>query len=536
MEGSVRPNVDGDDDDDDRGERGGGAVAGEDGGESSACAGGDGENETDSNDETTASEQARKNARVRIDERYDAMVNDVTLTHENPIHKFRAERMYEGVEAWDGRTHSYTEVPEEMINGVFLKGTYNKVPPGELTLKTTLRGDVYAWREGDQASAEEVGFPGGKKETIRIMIAKAKNDGITLPPFPNWECIGTMNFTPKDSERKVPMVVFKYTFPKEPQPVKITIGSDWHGGVGFMMAPDDEATPESSEKVDSDGVPLTAFEQFLEWLAAWDPVETLDEGLHMLREKTLLPLEQEVTSMFDAETRTTIMDELTLLAEENRLRHIEQHPEEREQHHPDELLPDQVIEIYRRLRPRHRTDFLFRALAGKAAPKDTIVGLGWRFLVGLGLILLVYFLIAAWALSPNDVVVHEISGGLVDPSHVDTPIAASAAVHLKPLWEYPSLAKSELRTLEDVVFVHRRSTYVIRVAGLEKKLNGTLFITGSDGSLLRIEATGSAYWRQDGPGTEEQFLSSMEAWRSVQRTDDVRWMSSGLLSAQVVKP
>jgi len=120
-------------------------------------------------------------------------------------------------------------------------------------------------------------------------------------------------------------------------------------------------------------------------------------------------------------------------------------------------------------------------------------------------------------------------------------VATAATVALQPLWDYPRLSFDELRRVEDVAFVHNQARHVLRVAVVEKMANGAVKVVTADGSEVRIEPGGKAFWRPGGPAQAEVPLVVMETWRQmlgVGRAVDAElaWLTSGILASHRTAP
>lgn len=408
------------------------------------------------------------------------------------------EREFSGpVKAWTDRKHTYAQIPEELIDAVFFPVSFKNTAAGTFTLTfEQLKGTVYIWCDMNEMPPIHGGFPDL-----------------------NWESCGSMVYGP----HRVQLSIFKkeYLRPNDPVLINIPVQAPWTGGIAFKMAPDDyEPPPESVEAVEEEVQP-SCLARCCAFLFSLDPVGSLDKFLY--RHNPLTPLERMLTAWHDKRVQEAVAKELGQVKQKKR-------------HGPLEFNERQVIEVYHRLRPKHSASKLSRALAMKLSPRATFIELGWRFALAFCGGLLLYSLLAIGALSPQDVAVHGGDGSLSDPTVVNTPIATSATVRLRPIWEFPKLANEELRRVEDVIFTHNKATHVMRISILKKLPNGTLMMDTADGSKLRIQPDGMAYWRRHSSKSPEVFLQDMVAWREVIQTREIEWMTSGVVSEQLLVP
>jgi len=194
----------------------------------------------------------------------------------------------------------------------------------------------------------------------------------------------------------------------------------------------------------------------------------------------------------------------------------------------DELrfTPVQVLEAL------HRADqqdsFFVQVANGELAWQYVARLFARRAVVLVVCFLLVFFLLALFLFAvPADVQVEGSQTGQVlsDPASeasilpseygggVTGGLAGTAmAASLQPLWALPSLGQSELRALADIVFVHNSLTQVMRVAAVGRSPEGNVIVRTTEGSVIRVEASGDAFWRP--LGLPEIALQQVNEMRS----------------------
>jgi len=150
------------------------------------------------------------------------------------------------------------------------------------------------------------------------------------------------------------------------------------------------------------------------------------------------------------------------------------------------------------------------------------------------LLLLLQAFLALALFSVRDVGIDDASGALVDSATGMSKVGTAMTMQLQPLWDYPALSLDELRQVEDVVFVHNQATHMLRVSVATRTEGGTVLLKAADGSEVRVAPDGRSYWRR--LGHPEEHLEAMEIWRTAQRSEEVQWLTSGMLATQVTVP
>eukprot|EP00927_Polykrikos_kofoidii_P028826 TRINITY_DN25049_c0_g1_i1.p1 TRINITY_DN25049_c0_g1~~TRINITY_DN25049_c0_g1_i1.p1 ORF type:complete len:468 (-),score=87.65 TRINITY_DN25049_c0_g1_i1:32-1435(-) len=186
---------------------------------------------------------------------------------------------------------------------------------------------------------------------------------------------------------------------------------------------------------------------------------------------------------------------------------------------------EDVVQVYRQLRPQ--TPLFVRALRGETPTWQTVVA--WAVVVMLTLPIYLLFVLLIYQV-PRDFTVEGGTGTLTDPNFkARPPLAAGVSVALRPLVEFPFLPLAELRKVEDVVFLYNFVTHTLRVAAMARTASGSVEITGADGSRVRVEPDGSAFWARQGL-PEATLLHT----KKVTREEQVAWLNSGVVALQVV--
>lgn len=196
----------------------------------------------------------------------------------------------------------------------------------------------------------------------------------------------------------------------------------------------------------------------------------------------------------------------------------------------------QVVQAFKARRPQTKRSLIVEAMDGKISWGRMVATIFSRAMLLGVVVLLLHLALAMLVFGTSKDVAVDSSGALVDPA-TQSKVATARTVQLHPLWDYPKLEFSQLRRIEDVVFVFNAATHVLHVAVIEKGNDpGDVFIKSADGDVVRIEHSGSAYWQR--VGHEEVFLAEMEAWRAAGLGSDpeVAWLTSGVLATQVNRP
>jgi len=197
------------------------------------------------------------------------------------------------------------------------------------------------------------------------------------------------------------------------------------------------------------------------------------------------------------------------------------------------LTPEQVMAAYRLLRRQDTLDV--RVVQGVTSWKRFIMVRCCQTLLAAILVLLVYLGLALLVFAvPRDFHVQSSTGVLTDPSDPLRIVSTGSTVGLYPVWEYPHLSLDELRKVEDVVIVQNQATHVQHVAMISRTSQGTVSMTSSDGSTIRVEPDGRTWWQRS--GHSDILLNAMGSWRAFRRDAEIAWLTDGVASTQVVIP
>lgn len=193
---------------------------------------------------------------------------------------------------------------------------------------------------------------------------------------------------------------------------------------------------------------------------------------------------------------------------------------------------EQVVEAFRRRRPKQKPSRLTQALDGHLALPHAVMELLWRgallVLAGLLLHLVLAYIIYG---SSRTMSVHAASGALVDVLGQNTVAGAASTVALRQLWQLPDLTLDELRRVEEVVFRHQGVVHLARLAGAARQVDGVVLLSAVDGSSLRVAPGGAAVWRQR---SLEVRLTEMDTLRSVPGSREMDWLMAAALEEQVI--
>jgi len=207
---------------------------------------------------------------------------------------------------------------------------------------------------------------------------------------------------------------------------------------------------------------------------------------------------------------------------------------------------EEVLEAYRAAR---RRSVLRQAAEEYISWKHAaLVYLGRLVVYGL-LALVCYLLLALIVFSHRDIAVDMTTGALADPADGDGPekdlfgggvaggvVGTASTVSLRHLWELPSLPYRELRALEEITFFHNHASHTLRVSTVARHLaTGAVELVAQEGSRLRIDPSGRAFYRRAGGGPEAP-LAEMEALRGSHDGSDYGWLTSASVAAQVMVP
>lgn len=192
--------------------------------------------------------------------------------------------------------------------------------------------------------------------------------------------------------------------------------------------------------------------------------------------------------------------------------------------------PEQVIEAFRLT--RSQPSLIAQASKGRVTWRYALCLTGICLCLIFWILLLLYFLFALAVFSSRPISVDDSTGAITDPD--GKPVGTAATVNLRALWDFPSLSTSDLRTVDDVLFFYNRAAHIIRAASISKSLDGQVEIGAVDGSTLRVQSNGKAFWQRR--GFAEAELDAMEAFRAQHGSQDLGMFTSGALSMQVVQP
>jgi hypothetical protein len=151
-------------------------------------------------------------------------------------------------------------------------------------------------------------------------------------------------------------------------------------------------------------------------------------------------------------------------------------------------------------------------------------------------LVLIHFILAMIVFSvPKDFAVDGDTGVLLNPFEEGTPsIATAAAVGLRALSDYPLLSLAELRGVQDVVFTHNMATHTLRIASVARTTGGSVHLGSADGTSIRVEADGKAFWGRS--GYPEVRLRQTELWRDEGTRDPTTaWLTSGAFASQIIE-
>lgn len=197
---------------------------------------------------------------------------------------------------------------------------------------------------------------------------------------------------------------------------------------------------------------------------------------------------------------------------------------------------DELLEAFERLRSRSQDWLVVQVIKGHTPWRQA---LPWLLLE----VLLICVVVVGWhsvlsviVFSNTSSVTSDAStGAIVDPSNSGA-VGAAGLTALQPLWQFPSLSLQELRQVEDVVFSHGYALHVLHVAVMFKAQAGSVVLRAADGSAVRVEPDGNAYWKRN-RGASEVLLDEMQGLRNLvgdRSAEDITWLTAGSLPSEIL--
>lgn len=197
---------------------------------------------------------------------------------------------------------------------------------------------------------------------------------------------------------------------------------------------------------------------------------------------------------------------------------------------------DEIMEAFERVRSRSQ-DWLFVQVIKGHTPWHR--ALPWLLLEAL----LIAVVSLGWHSALSAIVFSSVSsvtsdastGAIVDPSNSGA-VGAAGLTALQPLWQFPTLSLQELRQVEDIVFSHGYALHVLHVAVMFKAQAGSVVLRAADGSAVRVEPDGNAYWKRN-RAAAEVFLDEMQGLRNLvgdKSAEEVTWLTAGSLPSEVL--
>jgi hypothetical protein len=197
---------------------------------------------------------------------------------------------------------------------------------------------------------------------------------------------------------------------------------------------------------------------------------------------------------------------------------------------------DEIMEAFERIRSKSQ-DWLFVQVIKGHTPWQralpwlllevffiVVVSLGWHSALS-----------AIVFSSASSVTSDASTGAIVDPSNSGA-VGAAGLTALQPLWQFPTLSLQELRQVEDVVFSHGYALHVLHVAVMFKAQAGSVVLRSADGSAVRVEPDGNAYWKRN-RAAAEVFLDEMQGLRNLvgdRSAEEVTALTAGSLPSEVL--
>eukprot|EP00930_Biecheleria_cincta_P082846 TRINITY_DN72497_c0_g1_i1.p1 TRINITY_DN72497_c0_g1~~TRINITY_DN72497_c0_g1_i1.p1 ORF type:complete len:589 (-),score=116.17 TRINITY_DN72497_c0_g1_i1:134-1900(-) len=197
---------------------------------------------------------------------------------------------------------------------------------------------------------------------------------------------------------------------------------------------------------------------------------------------------------------------------------------------------DEMMEAFEQLQ-RTSQDWLFvQVIKGHTPLKRALPWLVLEALLAAVLLLGWHSILSTIVFSSTSSVRSVAStGAIVDPGNGGA-VGAAGLTALQPLWQFPSLSLQELRQVEDVVFSHGYALHVLHVAVMFKAQSGSVVLRAADGSAVRVEPDGNAYWRRN-RAAAEVFLDEMQGLRKLvndKSAESVTWLTAGSLPSEVL--
>jgi len=195
---------------------------------------------------------------------------------------------------------------------------------------------------------------------------------------------------------------------------------------------------------------------------------------------------------------------------------------------------DLVREAHRRTRAN--SSMLWQACIGQTRWRFAIFYyVRWTIAI-LGGLLLLHLLLTMAVFSSSHLSVHEGPAGegmgaiLVDP-HGKPAAATAEFLGLRSLWSFPELPLSELRAVQDVVFLHNFAHHTMRIASVARSGDtGAILLQSADRSGVRILPGGLARWRESVGGTYLPEVSLSNSTTNGAHS----WTTSSLMSTDVL--
>mmetsp|Transcript_19737 Transcript_19737/g.35066 ORF Transcript_19737/g.35066 Transcript_19737/m.35066 type:complete len:398 (-) Transcript_19737:184-1377(-) len=202
---------------------------------------------------------------------------------------------------------------------------------------------------------------------------------------------------------------------------------------------------------------------------------------------------------------------------------------------------EEVVQAFSRAKRNFRQPLFIQVMQGHAELKPALPILICQAVLLILCLVAFHCMLASIVFSTSRSVASDDSGALLD---LQVPSLAAAAagstVKLQPLWDFPLLSFQELRQVEDIVFTHDHVAHSMTVATVAKTAAGDVVLRSADGSTVRIEPDGRAYWgKQRAVGSSaEVYLLAMQQLREMiggsSEGGGMNWLTAGSLSLDVL--
>lgn len=183
------------------------------------------------------------------------------------------------------------------------------------------------------------------------------------------------------------------------------------------------------------------------------------------------------------------------------------------------LSMDQVLAAFECLEDREESVFS-KVAQGKLPLRRVFARMIGAALCLAVVVLVCHAILTAITCAATRYLAFDETGMLIDPAHPPDNAAAASKVVVQPLAVLQSLSPfglqqlAMLRQVEDITFFHQNLFHMLRVSSVALTAVGQLTLKSADGSSLRIEPGGQAYFFSPVKGNEVRLLDQLLNFQS----------------------